>query len=202
MTEPSRPNSAYQTLVARLIRRPLLISAVLALAFALVYFTVSLGGGQHPLVALAQAVFAAIPWALIWYFVFRRLQKTQLALAREGKFQGAVRTPNALKDSLSERWAVGVITPAATGFGFQHANPTGELPEGSVSWYEVLDEPASRPLTPAEQRSFGSRWQQVRVYQTSKGAREIIATAQDLHSLESTWQPVLAEPEDGGVQRD
>lgn len=166
--------------------RPWLHSLLLALLLALIVFAVELLLGRGPLRAAIQATAVVIPWVLIWYFLDRKNRRDEAQLVEDGKFRGAIRTPQAIKDSLSERWASGAMMASAEGFGFQADEVASGIPAGPVSWFEVTGPLSRREVTVEERKQFSRPRYQIALVPTTKGLREIAITPESLLELERT----------------
>ncbi|NYE95626.1 hypothetical protein FHU41_001876 [Psychromicrobium silvestre] len=165
-------------------QRPALYFTLFGLAFALVYFLVGLVFGGKPISLAGQAVLSAFLWTAIWYSAHRKQRRNIALLAKDGRFQAAIRSPGAMKDSLSERWANGVVTPSAQGFGFQLEESGHELPAGPVTWYEVESWQPRHALTASRERGGTGFQLGEGSYLTNRGLRELRAAPEHLVALE------------------
>lgn len=140
--------------------------------------------GRGPWTLLPGAIPILVFWYVLERVAVRQRKRTLQQLATTGHFECAIRWPNAIKDSLSERWAPGVGGLSAEGFGFQHGEAAREIPQRRREDRELLENLGRRELSKNEAKSLQLAGASVGVYRTKIGVLEICAAPENLAQLD------------------
>lgn len=159
------------------------LSSLAGLALVIVLFALWLN--QNPLGLLIMAAPTWIFFELISRKTDRQRKRKLEQLAASNQFECAIRSPHAAKDSLSERWAVGVATPTDRGFGFQHDDASGDVPQGPRKNYELLEVLGRKSILPQQARGVILPAATVGSYRTSREVLEVCADPADLAQLDA-----------------